>query len=113
MHVIGGMPCFLFTGHNASLKDCLAGISGYKCIICPSHDSRRRSVTTILGSPFVTSYSCWFVMTRGYFIPKSITKLSSMERVYAVVYGLSCCPEFAVIKEDACNKHSKVAYLLR
>ena len=66
-----GLPGFLFTGLNASLKDCLAGVSGFKRIICPSHDSRRRSVTMLQGSHFVTSNSCWFVMTRGYFIPRA------------------------------------------
>ena len=28
IHVIGGLPGFVFTGLNASLKDCLAGVSG-------------------------------------------------------------------------------------
>ena len=66
-----GLPGFLFTGLIASLKDCLAGVSGFKRFRCPSHDSRRRSVTMLQGSHFVTSYSCWFVMTRGYFIPRA------------------------------------------
>ena len=55
INVIGGLPGFLFTGLNASLKNCLAGVSGFKRIRCPSPDSRRRSVTTLQGSNFVTS----------------------------------------------------------
>ena len=45
---------------NASLKDCLAGVSGFKRIRCPSHDSRRRSVIMLQGSHFVTSSDVLF-----------------------------------------------------
>ena len=54
----------------ASLKDCLAGVSGFKRIRCPNHESRRRSVKMLQGSHSVRSYSCWFVMTRGYLIQR-------------------------------------------
>ena len=97
---------------NASLKDCLVGVSGFKRFRCPSHDSRRRSVTMLQVSHFVTSYSCWFVMTRGYFIPRAYRSCRRWKSVYAVVYGLSRCPQFAVIQKDTFSKHSKVAYLL-
>ena len=61
IHVVGGLTGFLFAGLRASLKDCLAGVSGFKRIRCPSHESRRRSVTMLQGSHFVRSYSCWCV----------------------------------------------------
>ena len=48
-----GLPGFHFTGLNASLKDYLAGVSGFKRIRCPSHDSRRCSVTMLQGSHIV------------------------------------------------------------
>ena len=67
IHVIGGSDRLPLH----SVKNCLAGVSGFKSIRWPSHDSRRRSVTTLQGSHFVTSYRCWFVMTRGYFIPRA------------------------------------------
>ena len=52
-------------------------------------------------------YDTWILYS------KSIPELSSMERVYVVVYGLSCCPQFAIMQKDAFTKHYKVAYLLR
>ena len=56
---------------------------------------------------FLVCYDKWI------FYSKSMPKLSSMERVHAVVYGISCCPLFAVVQKDAFSKHSKVAYLFR
>ena len=40
-----GLLGFPFVGLKASLKDYLTGVSGCKRILCPSYESRRRSVT--------------------------------------------------------------------
>ena len=63
IRVIGGLPGFLFTGLNASLKYCLAGVSGFKRTRCPSHDSRRRLVTTLQGSHFGFGSQCQMLLT--------------------------------------------------
>ena len=64
------------------------------------------------GSHFVTSYSCWFVMTRGYFIPRAYrscrrwkaSMLSFMAVLFHGTYGDHFSPLYVFFGVEQASK---------
>ena len=94
IHVIGGLPGFLFTGINASLKDCLAGVSGFKRIRCLSDGP----IHVIKYSNSIQEIN-WLYSLLASVIPGVSTR--SLDRTKLIVYTTSL-PLFIKDSNIAC-----------